>query len=59
MKNRIYLLLTVLFTFGSITAQVDRSQQPNPGPAPKITLDQPVEFELANGLQVLLVENPF
>jgi predicted Zn-dependent peptidase len=57
MKNRIYLLLAVLFTFGSITAQVDRSQQPNPGPAPKITLDQPVEFELENGLQVLLVEN--
>ena len=57
MKNRIYLLLAVLFTFGSINGQVDRSQQPKQGPAPKITLDQPVEFELENGLQVLLVEN--
>lgn len=38
-------------------AQIDRSVQPKPGPAPKIKLDKPIEFKLDNGLKVLIVEN--
>ncbi len=56
MKNYISILLFVLFTSG-ITAQIDRSKQPEPGPAPKINLEKPSSFELKNGLKVMVVEN--
>jgi len=38
-------------------AQIDRSTQPKPGPAPEINLEEPKSFELNNGLKVLVVEN--
>ena len=57
MKNRIYLLFALLFTTVSLSAQIDRTQQPEPGPAPKINLKKPVEFTLENGLKVMVVEN--
>jgi predicted Zn-dependent peptidase len=38
-------------------AQVDRSVQPKPGPAPEINLEKPVTFKLKNGLEVIIVEN--
>ena len=38
-------------------AQIDRSQAPKPGPAPKIDLKSPQEFTLKNGMKVLVVEN--
>ena len=38
-------------------AQVDRSKQPQPGPAPKINLGKPASFKLNNGLKVMVVEN--
>ncbi len=34
-----------------------RKSQPAPGPAPELHLPTPLEFTLANGLKVLLVEN--
>ena len=40
-----------------VNAQLDRSQMPEPGPAPKISLEKPEEFTLKNGLTVLVVEN--
>ncbi len=40
-----------------MNAQVDRSIQPTPGPAPKINLEKPQTFTCKNGLQVLVVEN--
>ncbi len=40
-----------------VNAQLDRSKQPKPGPAPKISIEVPGEFELKNGLKVLVVEN--
>lgn len=52
-------ILTMLFSF-AITfaiAQIDRSKQPEPGPAPEINLDEAKKFELNNGLTVLVVEN--
>ena len=54
-KNYIPLLF-ILFAFG-LNAQIDRSKQPEPGPAPKINLDKPNSFELMNGLKVMVVEN--
>jgi len=38
-------------------AQIDRSQRPKPGPAPKVNLGKPQVFTLPNGLKVLVVED--
>ena len=51
------IILTFILSATMMNAQVDRSIQPKPGPAPKINLKQPQTFSLKNGLQVLLVEN--
>ncbi len=55
--KRVYFALLVAFLAVSVTAQVDRSKMPEPGPAPEINLDEPQRFELNNGLKVLVVEN--
>ncbi|MDX1271236.1 pitrilysin family protein [Bizionia paragorgiae] len=57
MKTKITTLIALFLLSLSATAQIDRSVQPKPGPAPKITLEVPGEFELKNGLKVLVVEN--
>lgn len=58
MKSRISIYIVLfLMSFGATNAQIDRSKQPKPGPAPKITLEVPGEFELKNGIKVLVVEN--
>ena len=56
MKKSLFLF-AVLLSLLPLQAQIDRSQQPEPGPAPKIQLDEPQEFVLKNGLRVLVVEN--
>ena len=57
MKKSIILIFFVLATFISATSQVDRSQRPQPGPAPVIQLGDFETFKLRNGLQVIVVEN--
>lgn len=57
MKNKITALAILFLVSFGIQAQVDRSKQPQPGPAPKINLGTPESFKLDNGLKVLLVEN--
>lgn len=57
MKTKILILITLLFISTGLRAQIDRSKMPKPGPAPKIQLQVPDEFKLANGMTVLLVEN--
>lgn len=53
-----YFVLTVLSLLMTASyAQIDRSKQPKPGPAPEINLKEPTRFELSNGLKVLVVEN--
>lgn len=53
-----YILFALLTFFVALShAQVDRSKQPKPGPAPEINLQQPERFTLSNGLTVLVVEN--
>jgi len=57
MKTKISILIALFLLSIGVTAQIDRSQQPKPGPAPKITLDVPQEFVLDNGMKVMVVEN--
>lgn len=57
MKTKIVSLLILFLISISVSAQIDRSQQPKSGPAPKINLGKPQTFELKNGLKVLVVEN--
>lgn len=53
----IYLAIAFLFAVSSTQAQIDRTKQPQAGPAPTINLGKPQIFELPNGLKVLVVEN--
>jgi predicted Zn-dependent peptidase len=57
MKNKIIAIAAFLLATTGIQAQIDRSQQPEPGPAPEINLGKPDSFTLKNGLKVLVVEN--
>lgn len=57
MKTKIIIIISILFISVGLNAQIDRSTQPEPGPAPKIQLQTPVEFTLSNGLKVMVVEN--
>ena len=57
MKTKLYVLIAVFFMTLGVNAQIDRSQQPKPGPAPEISLEEPQEFELKNGLKIMVVEN--
>ena len=56
MKN-IIALLVVCLVGTSMSAQIDRSSIPKPGPAPSINIGEPESFSLSNGLKVLVVEN--
>ena len=55
-KNIIAVAVFLLGAVG-LNAQVDRSTMPEPGPAPKVKVEEPETFELKNGLTVMLVEN--
>lgn len=57
MKTNILSFILLIFITFNVSAQLDRSKQPKPGPAPKISLGIPDEFKLENGLKVLIVEN--
>lgn len=56
MKN-ILVTIALCLSFTVAFAQIDRSKQPEPGPAPEINLKEAKKFELNNGLTVLVVEN--
>lgn len=58
MKTKLSAFVLLFFvSVVSVNAQLDRSVQPKPGPEPSISLEVPSEFELKNGLKVLVVEN--
>lgn len=57
MKVKILSLFIMCFMVLGAQAQIDRSKQPQAGPAPKINLGKPRMFSLNNGLQVMVVEN--
>ncbi|MDR5589176.1 pitrilysin family protein [Christiangramia sp. SM2212] len=57
MRKNILTLAAVLTLSVGVSAQIDRSKMPEPGPAPKVNVDEPETFDLDNGLQVMIVEN--
>ncbi|WP_373058502.1 M16 family metallopeptidase [Zunongwangia sp. H14] len=57
MKNNILAFALLLFISVGASAQIDRSTQPEPGPAPKVNVEKPKTFTLDNGLKVMVVEN--
>ena len=58
MKKIIIAALSLLMLQISFAqTKLDRSTRPVAGPAPKITIAEPVIFDLPNGLKVLVVEN--
>src|SRR6476620_4389822 len=57
MKRIFFIALTFILVQGSFAQAIDRSKKPKPGPAPSITIANPVVYKLANGLTVLVVEN--
>ncbi|TVQ76992.1 MAG: insulinase family protein [Flavobacteriales bacterium] len=56
MKKIIFLTLSALLTL-TMTAQFDRNQMPEPGPAREIQLGKYNTFKLKNGLTVIVVED--
>lgn len=57
MKNKITSFAILFLMSVGLQAQIDRTKQPEPGPAPEVNLGTPKTFTLDNGLTVLLVEN--
>ncbi|WP_394766781.1 hypothetical protein, partial [Ferruginibacter sp.] len=58
MKKVIIVALSiVLLQHGFAQIKVDRSKKPAAGPAPAISIKDPVIFTLPNGMTVLVVEN--
>ncbi|MBF8149242.1 insulinase family protein [Winogradskyella sp. F6397] len=57
MKTKLTAFALLFLVAIGVNAQIDRSQQPKAGPEPEISLKVPSEFQLKNGLKVLVVEN--
>ncbi len=55
--RKLLSLLAAIIIIIPLSAQVDRSHPPKPGPAPEIKLGTYEHFELPNGLKVFVVEN--
>ncbi len=55
--HKLITFLTALMFIIPLSAQVDRSRPPKPGPAPEIELGSYEHFKLTNGLKVFVVEN--
>lgn len=55
--KKLFLFSMLSMFFATSFAQVDRTIQPEPGPAPEINLQEPETFKLKNGLTVMVVEN--
>lgn len=50
--------LILLLIGGQAAAQIDRSQKPEPGPAPEASFPEFEETTLENGLKILVINNP-
>lgn len=57
MKKLFIIAAVSLFVQGISAQTIDRTHKPKPGPAPVITIGDPVIYKLANGITVLVVEN--
>jgi predicted Zn-dependent peptidase len=50
-------LLLFCFQISNAQTKIDRTKQPKAGPAPVISIKDPVIFKLKNGITILVVEN--
>ncbi|MEO6818682.1 MAG: insulinase family protein [Ginsengibacter sp.] len=50
-------LLLFCFQLSNSQTKIDRTKQPQAGPAPVISIKDPVIFKMSNGITVLVVEN--
>ena len=57
MKTKIISLVAILVMSFSVSAQVNRTKKPAPGPAPQVKFGKAKKFTLKNGLTVIMVEN--
>jgi zinc protease len=57
MKKYIMIAAGALLMQYAQAQTIDRTKQPKPGPAPVLTIKDPVKFILPNGITVLVVEN--
>lgn len=57
MKAKILIVVAIFTMSFALNAQIDRTKQPKPGPAPKVKLGKAKKFTLKNGLTVIMVEN--
>jgi zinc protease len=57
MKRILFFAIAFILVQVSFAQAIDRSKKPKPGPAPTITIANPVVYKLPNGLTVLVVEN--
>lgn len=56
--KKIFIIAIGAFIFNASLAQtIDRSKKPKAGPAPVITIGDPVKYVLPNGITLLVVEN--
>ena len=55
--KKIFITLTAACLLQTVYAQVDRTRQPAPGPAPVISIKDPVVYKLPNGITLLVVED--
>ncbi|MGB3590950.1 MAG: pitrilysin family protein [Nonlabens sp.] len=58
MKKQLIFLMVLFLAGITASAQIDRTKPPKSGPTPEIKLGKPYTFELKNGLDVLVVEDP-
>lgn len=56
MRKALILMISIAY-FSNAQAQIDRSIQPQPGPAPEINFGVPKEHQFKNGLTLMVVEN--
>lgn len=57
MKKLAFALTLIFFISAGYAQKIDRSKPPKSGPQPTISLKDPVQFKLKNGMTVLVVEN--
>ncbi|MDT3404327.1 M16 family metallopeptidase [Mucilaginibacter terrae] len=55
--KKIFITLTAACLLQTVYAQVDRNRLPAPGPAPVISIKDPVTYKLPNGITLLVVED--
>jgi predicted Zn-dependent peptidase len=55
--KRIFLITVLFALVTGLSAQIDRTTAPKPGPAPEVKIGDYSKFTLSNGLTVIVVEN--